>query len=519
MIASDAFRLNAYRVLRLSVSASVSDVHKAAASMRRAVTLGLAGTTEADLPALGQVPRTEADIRAAVGRLANPLQRLSDRLLWFYNPPQSGVPTADVAVDPAGHDQALCDLFSAFQTTLDDSGVAAWVRALRDWHAVICDDGYWSLALTHEEQGGFEPAAIFSEVEAVRADAVRLAAEPLILAGRAALAADERASVRRILVALEGLADTGPWASAAIEDIASPAVERFKALCQAAHEKYGSRIVREQDAGERNKSACQASLENFRGEIQPALDRLTRLLPQDHDLSQRVREDAAIYLSGIATDYTWADDFVSSEKLQEEALTIARNTYGAVRIEERLSQVRGAARKQRVFGTLKPIASAPSLRTINGFGFKLYGRSDDDPETNSYVTTYYFVALFIPVFPIARYRIIDVGGNRYSFLGKLPLRKIDRWHLGIAAVVLIAMIIGVANSEPASNSPTAGTSQVSGSAASASRNSRLASLKSRIDQIRVQTSALESQLQPVTCAARSIRWAAEGTCLRAQGSR
>jgi Tfp pilus assembly protein PilO len=490
----DAFRMNAYRVLRLSVSASVTDIHKAAASMRRAATLGLATTTEADIPALGQVPRTDADIRSAVGRLANPLQRLSDRVFWFYNQPQSVVQISD----PASHDEALRDLFRAFQASLDDSGVATWVKALRAWHAIVCDDAYWSLALAHEEQGGFEPTAIFSEVEAVRADAVRLAAEPLILAGRAALAADHGGSVRRILAALAGLADTGPWAATAVEDIASPAIEHFRRLCQAAHEKYGSKIVREQDAGERNKNACEEALENFRGEIQPALDRLTRLLPQDHELSQRVRENAAIYLSGLATDYTWANDFVSSEKLQEEALTIARNTLGAVRIEDRLSQVRQSARKQRVFGALKPIASAPSLHTINGFGFRMYGRSDHDPETNSHVTTYYFVALFVPVFPIARYRIIDAGGGKYRFLGKLPLRKMDRWHLGIVAAIIAAMILSAAmSSEQNSSSSATPTNQTSAFAASASRISQLSSLKARIDQIRAQTSVLESQLQPV----------------------
>lgn len=151
-----------------------------------------------------------------------------------------------------------------------------------------------------------------------------------------------------------------------------------------------------------------------------------------------------------------------------------------------------------MFGTLKPIASAPSLRTINGIGFKLYGRSDNDPETNSYVTTYYFVALFIPVFPIARYRIIDVGGNRYSFLGKLPLRKTDRWHLAIAAVAIIAMIVGVAmSSDQNSSSSATPTSQSPQSAASIARSSQLSNLKARIDQIRAQTAGLDSQLQPV----------------------
>jgi len=798
MIVPDAFRTNAYRVLRLSVSASVSDVHKAAASMRRAATLGLAGTTEADILALGQLSRSDTEIRAAVGRLANPLHRLSDRLLWFYTLPRSVVQAVQVSPDPAGHDQALHNLFKAAEAGLGNSGIAAWLKALRVWHAVICDDDYWRFVLSHEEQGGFEPAAILSEVEAVRIDALRLAAEPLILAGRAALAAADHGTIRRILVALESLADTGPWAATALEDIASPAVERFEGLCQRTRERYGARIQREQDAASRNKSVCDEALENFRFEIQPALDSVVQMLPDNHAMAHRVREDAALCLSGIASDFTWANDFTLSEQLHEQALTIGRetigavriadrlsrvreaarkqrlrrdlggtsrevtrhvlrrlaaklgttvqaqaerarlagykivddprasmaqatiipsdaqetkigsvtssisatgdafspasaapaptpveqtpntsvvreptatlkagrqsdvdavdprtsqvahvmeerpmihlrcfacdrllrvgqehagsrvrcacgiisicptpvpnagvplipteqllaqlsstdsqtekgyheamtilaelrrrnlseaevnrlaphgmadlladrptrahdstnrpesvdlqspktvrksaqrqtwrqalgrtlggNTYGEVRIEERLSQVRGAARKQRVFGTLKPITSAPTMWTLNGFGFRLYGRSDVDSESHSYLATYYLVALFIPVFPIARYRIkhLPWADNRY-FLGKAPLRKVDRWHQGIAMLVIVAGILSVViNSEQSpGSSSSVSTNKGSSSGASTSRNSELASLKARIDRGRTQSAALESQLQPV----------------------
>jgi hypothetical protein len=31
------------------------------------------------------------------------------------------------------------------------------------------------------------------------------------------------------------------------------------------------------------------------------------------------------------------------------------------------------------------------------------------------------------------------AGSRYQFLGKLPLRKADRWHLGISTAAIIAL--------------------------------------------------------------------------------
>jgi hypothetical protein len=218
-----------------------------------------------------------------------------------------------------------------------------------------------------------------------------------VVAARDALTRNDTSTVRLILAALEELADTGPWAAVAQEDIASPAVERFQALCRAVREEFGSKIVREQGTPEHNKSLCDAALKRFRGEIEPALDRMIQLVPPDHEAAQQSREEAALCLSGIATDYTWADDFIASEKLHEEALRLAHDTLGAIRIEDGLAQVRKAAHTQRVFGA--PISSAPSLSTVNGFGCTLYGGSDYDPETRSYAMTHYFVALFIPSSP------------------------------------------------------------------------------------------------------------------------
>ena len=81
-----------------------------------AVSLGVANTTEADVPLLGEISRTEADIRAAIGRLENPTQRLSDRLFWFHLPLAFGdakSPVRPSELDGAAwsHDEALRGLF------------------------------------------------------------------------------------------------------------------------------------------------------------------------------------------------------------------------------------------------------------------------------------------------------------------------------------------------------------------------------------------------------------------------
>ena len=138
-------RSNAFRVLRVSADATLSEIHKAAGSMRRAVSLGLMFTSEADVPLLGAIPRTEADIRAAIGRLENPVQRLSDRLFWFHLPPESRI--ADASQRPnesdgavRNHEEALRGLFAALEAGFDPAGVSLWTRTLRAWHQVVSDD-------------------------------------------------------------------------------------------------------------------------------------------------------------------------------------------------------------------------------------------------------------------------------------------------------------------------------------------------------------------------------------------
>ena len=59
-----------------------------------------------------------------------------------------------------------------------------------------------------------------------------------------------------------------------------------------------------------------------------------------------------------------------------------------------------SAKSHKQFPDVSPIDKAPSLRTINTCGFKLHGKSDFDFESDSYITTQYFVVLFLPIFPL-----------------------------------------------------------------------------------------------------------------------
>ena|SRR5882672_1923275 len=132
MFVPEELRTNAYRVLRSSASSTLGDLHRAAESMMRAAKLGVAITTDADIPDLGEVARAEVDIRGAVGRLGNPVNRLQDRAFWLHN--IKGSRDAESPAEPSAidsderHDRALRSLFRAYADEADDSGACPWPK-------------------------------------------------------------------------------------------------------------------------------------------------------------------------------------------------------------------------------------------------------------------------------------------------------------------------------------------------------------------------------------------------------
>lgn len=95
------------------------------------------------------------------------------------------------------------------------------------------------------------------------------------------------------------------------------------------------------------------------------------------------------------------------------------------------------AREDRLYGNMEPIDAAPELSTINGIGTSLYGHSDEVDGT--YVAVLCFCVLFIPLIPIARYRVSSFDGKSYRFYGKLPLTTSNKIHalVGISAIIFI----------------------------------------------------------------------------------
>lgn len=122
--------------------------------------------------------------------------------------------------------------------------------------------------------------------------------------------------------------------------------------------------------------------------------------------------------------------------LLTKAIELASDGDLRQKLHENLAAVQSGL---KATADLEPISSAPSLSTINGVGFRLYGSTDEDPSNGSHMATYYFVVLFVPLFPLARYRVVPTEGG-YQFLGKGKLRSFDKWHIAISAGLLALLI-------------------------------------------------------------------------------
>jgi tetratricopeptide (TPR) repeat protein len=443
------FTHNAYRITGQPGSASLIEIRREADNIRRAARVGRETTKDIDMPWLGPVTREEADVREALGRLILPSQRLEERLFWFHEAVSIPINLPIILTEQkhndnsvVQHDMAVLLLLHVLRIGPNLEEEDLWLKVLDHWAALVERKEYWETTLKTEIRGGFEPAATAEEVESLRGRALTLVADIIAGIARDAIAHNKSSLCYRALSLLRKAQLPGSISAVLENEVLGAEEDNFEAFCGALQKGLNDKIERTAGNEADNRRISEEELQHFNEEIEPALKRIIAFSGADCGTGLRARDAAANCLNSIALAYTWADEFELARKLQSKACALVpQDSVVRSQIAESAEKVARAARSQQIWKDLKPVDAAPSMSTINGFGFRLYGQSDTDPDTGSYLSTYYFVALFIPIFPIGRYRVRSTGGDSYQFYGKAPLRKFDKWHLGIVSALIASLVI------------------------------------------------------------------------------
>lgn len=205
------------------------------------------------------------------------------------------------------------------------------------------------------------------------------------------------------------------------------ALEPFQALCRKVRDDVGRYPNSANNSGEHLLSDGQALLNKLPSNVVRAVHNEAK------DMIARALMDCAIAYGNKTS--AW----LPCVSLLESALGLASDQDVRKRINDNLTIVRDNLAS---LGGLEPVQSAPSLRTVNGIGLKLYGEADRRQSDNSYIATYYFVIFFIPIIPIARYRVIPTNEG-YRFLAKGGIDSTGIWRsvISIALVVVGLMIL------------------------------------------------------------------------------
>lgn len=88
-----------------------------------------------------------------------------------------------------------------------------------------------------------------------------------------------------------------------------------------------------------------------------------------------------------------------------------------------------------------PVSAPPRLVSVHGIGTTLLGGYEANPATGSFIATQFLTLLFLPLWPLARYRVAKAGSS-YRYIARGPVEWLDRAICG--AIVLVLLGLGLA---------------------------------------------------------------------------
>jgi rhodanese-related sulfurtransferase len=305
---------NAYRLLGLSCHATQKEIYAAASSIRRAIKLGVEPRSGHQLAWLGSCERTETSVRDALSRLAEPSQRIYERLFWFFAPQaaasdatlpalEESVARLRAEVQPStGHDIALLSLAVLLQLDPKLSFADEWQRTYALWKELIEAKEFWSLLVAADLKGDFEQVTTFGEVKTLRTRAWRLVTAPVAEIAKDGILREDHALTRRALNVIRRSNLPPTLADEYENEILAPVEDKFESLFAEAFRLYRYHVKTNQSIAER-RATCHAALAKFDAEVKPALKKIFELAGARSLVARRMFEVAADGLDELADGF------------------------------------------------------------------------------------------------------------------------------------------------------------------------------------------------------------------------
>src|SRR3990172_7314020 len=403
-----SYQENAFRILGVSAKAPLKTVRDAYSTLKQRAKLGGIGLVDDPLSFLSTIERSEPNVRDAFNKLQNLQTRLKERLFWFTNSTRadkdalarltSKDPTKAIQIWESDQNYTsianLARLRHAICIFKDPNvqDTHLWMKALGSWRIIIESDDFWKHFTDIELDSGFEPSAIVSDIEILREDSWELVLKPSIVLAQNAINEAKYDVVRRHLDLIRGSGFPSLIVHHIEGNILEPLESRFEET-KAKILKTLSDLLEDKEASlEIKRKAGDQAYNFYKVDLFTQVHRLTQVAGVESEAAKRAHQAAADCLRSISLRYhNDAQAYQVSEQLLKEAQSLTPDSIISERIKEDLEIVSDHAQYEKIWEDLKPIQKAPSLHTINGIGTTLYGRTDYDPVSNSYIATLYFV--------------------------------------------------------------------------------------------------------------------------------
>lgn len=469
----ELYRYNAFRVLGLPINATLREIERHRKRLEMVKKLGI-DSPDQNRSCFPLAPPPDQDsIRHAIERLRDPVQRLIEEFFWFW-PLKTGLAQDKVLellskqnIDEvvkiwkenekegccvSTHNLAVFHHLAVLDKEKDSPGEELdrcqllWKIAFEEWQKLLENVQFWSL-LTDRIRVLNDPRLTSETARDIYSSLPK--ALLLINAKLAVRAAEEdKGTVERHILLMKQSGFEERTIKDVLHEAASPIRERIKILCAPVSHRT-----------EENPKQANQLLRSLLEKTTPWLQAIDILLPNSSVVRETLHDEVAETVRSCTVIYgNETADWKECLWLIEQTLKIAIGTSLRINLRKDQGHIKKIIKDEEIFGNLKPIDKAPALGSVFGLGLHVYGHTDIDVDTKSYLTTYYFTVLAIPLFPLCRYRVIPTAGG-CSFLGKAPFRTFDKWHLAIsvAVIAIIALSImfssesGYSNSSPYSN--------------------------------------------------------------------